>query len=404
MAAYSTMTSDVEKQQEPLISASKPKFSHKFLVGAALVAFALGAAAATVTTQIKAHELQAFDAKSNEAVIAGYIENWEEYTDAASRALLDPYSTLLYSFLTLDDEPNPDSPNQIQWEGNAVHETMTLADILEVMELKNPPWDNPHNWLRERIVGLMDYCAANNKKFVWAFGGWSDLTKTISDDQVDLLVRMLVTLLQRHGGDGIDFDWEHLSDHKLSDAPLHAQQRLIVGKVIVALKDSLVAEGLADKLIIYTPRYNGFLENGAYNSLELATDGEAIDVVNYVEDNSAYGVDAIDFVHFMMYDIDAREAFSDATSPCFVLSQYDDVVASARRYIPASKIVMGFYPGFQAYTGEWCGIEHDKATISHLDGETGGIMFWAANRPARASNGRSVAQNSNELAAFAADL
>ena len=24
---------------------------------------------------------------------------------------------------------------------------MTLADILEVMELKNPPWDNPHNWL-----------------------------------------------------------------------------------------------------------------------------------------------------------------------------------------------------------------------------------------------------------------
>ena len=84
--------------------------------------------------------------------------------------------------------------------------------------------------------------------------------------------------------------------------------------------------------------------------------------------------------------------------------RYDDVVASARRYIPASKIVMGFYPGFQAYTGEWCGIEHDKATISHLDGETGGIMFWAANRPARASNGRSVAQNSNELAAFAADL
>ena len=46
--------------------------------------------------------------------------------------------------------------------------------------------------------------------------------------------------------------------------------------------------------------YNGFLENGAYNSLELPTDGEAIDVVNYVEDNSAYGVDAIDFVHFMM--------------------------------------------------------------------------------------------------------
>ena len=59
----------------------------------------------------------------------------------------------------------------------------------------------------------MDYAAQNGKKFIWAFGGWSDLTKTISDDQVGPLVDMLVTLLERHGGDGIDFDWEHLSKY-----------------------------------------------------------------------------------------------------------------------------------------------------------------------------------------------
>ena len=31
---------------------------------------------------------------------------------------------------------------------------------------------------------------------------------------------MLVTLLQRHGGDGIDFDWEHLSEYvRRADIP-----------------------------------------------------------------------------------------------------------------------------------------------------------------------------------------
>ena len=148
----------------------------------------------------------------------------------------------------------------------------------------------------------MNYAAQNGKKFIWAFGGWSDLTKTISDDQVGPLVDMLVTLLERHGGDGIDFDWEHLSKYKDADPALHAQQRRIVGKVIVALKDALVAAGMGDKLITYTPRYNGFLANGAYGSIPLQTDGEAIDVVDYVAANSPYGVDAIDFVHFMMYE------------------------------------------------------------------------------------------------------
>ena len=36
---------------------------------------------------------------------------------------------------------------------------------------------------------------------------------------------MLVELLETVGGDGIDFDWEHLSEYKGVDAALHAQQR-----------------------------------------------------------------------------------------------------------------------------------------------------------------------------------
>ena len=105
------------------------------------------------------------------------------------------------------------------------------------------------------------------------------------------------------------------------------------------------------------------------------------------------------------YDIDARSGFAGATSPCFVQSQYDAVVASASQHIPADKIVMGFEPGPQAYTGQWCGMDHDEATIAALHDQTGGIMFWAVNdRKVSPLNGQSVGQNSNALAAFAAGL
>mmetsp|Transcript_30089 Transcript_30089/g.93076 ORF Transcript_30089/g.93076 Transcript_30089/m.93076 type:complete len:1269 (-) Transcript_30089:147-3953(-) len=342
----------------------------------------------------------AFPTVEGDAVIAGYVENWEDFSDFSQYGA---YTTLLYSFLTLDAAPDHLSPREISWTGSAIYETMTRVDVLEVMA--DTGFSNPYNWMRQRIVGLMNYAAQNGKKFIWAFGGWSDLTKTISDDQVGPLVDMLVTLLERHGGDGIDFDWEHLSKYKDADPALHAQQRRIVGKVIVALKDALVAAGMGDKLITYTPRYNGFLANGAYGSIPLQTDGEAVDVVDYVAANSPYGVDAIDFVHFMMYDIDARSGFAGATSPCFVQSQYDAVVASASQHIPADKIVMGFEPGPQAYTGQWCGMDHDEATIAALHDQTGGIMFWAVNdRKVSPLNGQSVGQNSNALAAFAAGL
>ena len=179
----------------------------------------------------------------------------------------------------------------IQWDGQAIYETMTLADVLEVMQLCEgcQPYDNPHNWQRQKIVALMDYCAANGKKFVWAFGGWSDLKRTISDGQIDDVVAMLVELLETVGGDGIDFDWEHLSEYKDIDPGLHAQQRLIVGKVIVALKEALVAKGMGDRIISFTPRYNAFWDSGAYGSAQFRTDGEGIDVVEYVSENSPYG-------------------------------------------------------------------------------------------------------------------
>merc|ERR1712061_438753 len=143
------------------------------------------------------------------------------------------------------------------------------------------------------------------------------------------------------------------------DNAVHAQQRLIVGKVIVALKDALVARGMADKLITYTPRYNAFIQGGAYNSNQFRTDGEGIDIVQYVAANSAHGVDAVDFVHYMMYDINAQEGY-------FVEEHYDAVIASSLDYIPGSKIVIGFESGPQAYTGVSGGVDHEKNMINYI--------------------------------------
>merc|ERR1712039_1149464 len=156
----------------------------------------------------------------------------------------------------------------------------------------------------------------------------------------------------------------HLSEFKDVDNELHAQQRQIVGKGIVALKDALMARGMTDKLITYTPRYNAFLQNGAYNTNQFRTDGEGIDVVEYVVANSAHGVDAIDFVHYMMYDINAQEGFKNAPEEYFV--------------------------------------EHEKSMISYIMDRVGGVMFWAANEAAIASNGQTTGENSGTLAAYAA--
>ncbi|KAH8059222.1 hypothetical protein JL721_9316 [Aureococcus anophagefferens] len=288
---------------------------------------------------------------------------------------------------------------------------MTLADVLEVMTETDPTWDNEHDWQRVKIVALQDYAAANSKRFLWAFGGWSDLTKTIEDDQVDAVVEDLVALLALGGADGVDFDWEHLSQYRDSDPDLHAQQRVVVGKVIVALKAALVEAGMEDMWICDTPRYNAFFPTtgSAYGQNNIMTDGEGIDIFDYVVANSAYGVDAVDYVHLMMYDLDATTAFADATESYFVQAHYDAVVQSHVDYgIPLEKIVMGFEPGPRR-TGVW-GLDHDKATIDALHAAgVGGVMFWVgANDPKTADgangNGETVGANSAALANYAAAL
>jgi len=331
----------------------------------------------------------------------GYVENWKSW-DTASLADL---TAVFYSFITLDAAPNADSPRDLGWAGGAVYETMTLADVRAVMAHTVPAWKNEYNWQRSKIVALQDYCRETGKKFIWAVGGWSDLKRTISDGQVDAFVREMVTLLQLGGADGIDFDWEHVSDAPQSN-PLYAQQRVIVARTMCALRAALDANGLEAMQIIYTPRYNAFWDGGAYGSAQFATDGEGLDTLRWLSDECAAGLGAIDHINFMAYDIAANEAFSGAAGGAFAGRHYDAVVDSAAAAgVPLSKMVMGFEPGRQAYTGVWAGRAADEATMQRLYARgVGGVMWWAMNENAPDGQGSTVGANAVAEAAFAASL
>jgi len=197
---------------------------------------------------------------------------------------LKDLTAIFYSFLTLAPRPDPWTPPPTGWVPDKLYETMTLADIVDVMS-EPPPGDN-YGWFRTKIQKLQKYCLDNGKKFIWAIGGWSDLTQTIADDQIPLLVSKIVKLLKLGGAHGVDFDWEHVSEH---NGQMLQQQRLIIGKTICALRIALNEAQLYDMDIVYTPRYNAFWNGGAYKSFPQRTDGEGLDVYGYLKQSCTAG-------------------------------------------------------------------------------------------------------------------
>jgi len=84
---------------------------------------------------------------------------------------------VFYSFLTLARTPNPGNPPNAYWDGMALYESNTRADVMTV--LSGVRMDPAHSWQRTKLEALMEYVKQNDKKWIWAIGGWSDLTKTI---------------------------------------------------------------------------------------------------------------------------------------------------------------------------------------------------------------------------------
>jgi len=97
---------------------------------------------------------------SGQKFITGY---WEDWTGAINpngtndgkpeyyANDIKPMTHVVYAFLTLDQYPNPWLPNVGNWNGTALYENMTQADITQVLPVTDPAWKNPYDWQRVKI-------------------------------------------------------------------------------------------------------------------------------------------------------------------------------------------------------------------------------------------------------------
>ncbi|MDQ7831792.1 MAG: glycosyl hydrolase family 18 protein [Desulfovibrionaceae bacterium] len=341
-------------------------------------------------------------------LVGGYWENWNPPLDPGSGTAADPsyyandlehFNSVYYSFLTLAQTPNPDNPPVAHWDGQAIYESMTAADVITVMTVTDPAWANPYEWQRVKIQALIDACHAQGKKFIWAVGGWSDLTLTVTDEQIPALVDYLVRLLQL-SGDGVDFDWEHLST--APDPDVKNQQRRVLGKIFAALRSALDAAGLSHRQIGYTTRFNAFWDDATRPEGVTAfeSDGEGIAVADAATAAGSPLADCLNWINIMMYDVPPTALGAPPTG--FTLSTYQMVLDAFARHVPKNLVVMGFEPGGQAAGGVWEGMAVDRQAIDFvLAQKYRGIMFWAINQPALPPSVEVTGLNARELARYA---
>ncbi|MFZ9036391.1 MAG: hypothetical protein ACO2ZM_09820 [Francisellaceae bacterium] len=359
------------------------------------VSFTANADTQTITINYKQHVI------SEDKFVTGYWENWKgalqppagvSNQDAAYYSNdVKPYTHVLYSFLTLAKTPNPDNPSNSYWDGSAIYESMTANNVLTVMQhypAGTPDWKRVDNWQRAKMDALIQAVHNNNAKFIWAIGGWSDIQKTLKPDQVDNFVDQVVDLLKL-AGDGVDFDWEHLS----ANADITTQQRDTLAEVMLKLRQKLDAEGMSDKQIGYTTRWNAFMNNASdYGFDNFSSDGEGITINNWLKAHGSSLNDVVSWVNVMAYDMPASQMPNDET---WTLPVYKDVFDTFSKYVDKDKIVMGFEPGGQAAGGQWEGLDVDKSVIDYIaENDFGGSMFWAINQPA---------YNSSEVTGLNAD-
>lgn len=275
---------------------------------------------------------------------------------------------MYYSFLTLDNKPNS-TPNEKQWAGDALYDTETLLPIDTIM--------TGSGYQRTAIEDIMDQCQQQGKLFMWAFGGWSDLTLTISDEQIPTLVDKLVQLLG-FGGDGVDFDWEHLSAS--ADVAVLAQQRAVLGKTISALRHKLTEKKMGPKYISYTTRFNCFWNSTSRpNTIKgFESDGECLDTISNMKAESD-----LDWINLMIYD--AGGAFVNTDVPYFTLDHFKAIAEAGSTVVDKSKIILGFEPGAQV--GVWEGFDIDFQVVDYAKRENlRGVMFWSMNLPTSTKN------------------
>ncbi|MBY7735368.1 glycosyl hydrolase family 18 protein, partial [Francisella philomiragia] len=329
--------------------------------------------------------------------VIGYWENWGQISATGNdNEDVAPYSHVLYSFLTLDVNPNPDSIKNAYWNGQAIYDSFSWKDVTTGYK------DSNQKWLLNKINTIKPVVQEAGKKFVFALGGWSDLNYTIRPDQVDLLADKLVEVLELSGADGIDFDWEHLSQDANTGAlsPKRQEQLETLANVFKTLREKLDAKGMQDKVIGYTTRFNAFFESSKAHGFpsDFNSDGEGIVIEKWLEENGSSLDKVVNWVNIMAYDVGPNDMPNNQT---WTASVYEDVLSSFAEYVNPSLVVLGFEPGGQAAGGQWEGLSLDKQMIDYIfDNGFGGSMFWAMNQAPWQGNPAVTGKNAYELAKY----
>ena len=344
--------------------------------------------------------------------VNGYYENWAQAVTPGPGSSNQPSyyvndiahcDHILYAFLCLDQHPNPDWPAQKYWSGNAIYETMTAADVITVMTKTDPLWMNPYEWQRAKVAAMIEAVHDQGGKFIWSIGGWSDLTKTIHESQIPTFVSKCIQLLQLEGGtlaDGIDFDWEHLSE----DSSIKTEQRQTLAKTIHALRQAMDQNGMRNMSIGYTTRFNAFWDDAHHNVpsgySHFASDGEGLSIEETLNSMGSSLNELVDWVHIMQYDVPPNDL--NATYH-FTLQTYITTFDAFAKHINKDKIVMGFEPGPQAAGGVWEGETVDDQVIDYVNrANLGGVMFWAMNERGNSPSTGINGKNSQRMAKYAA--
>ncbi|MBK2084703.1 glycosyl hydrolase family 18 protein [Francisella adeliensis] len=343
--------------------------------------------------------------------VVGYWANWKGAMQSSSTNMAEsqyytndvaPYTHVLYSFLTLAKNPNPDNPSNTEWDGTAIYESMTAKDVLGLMKVYpegTAGWEREDNWMRSRVDGLIEATHKTDGKFIWALGGWSDLQQTISPAQVDKLVDMMVQLLKQ-SGDGIDFDWEHINQLANGQPnPNAKEEQAVLAETMLKLRQKLDAAGMQDKEIGYTTRFNAFMtDSKKYGFAGFKSDGEGIAIDNWLKANGSSLNKVVNWVNIMAYDVGPSYMPNGKT---WNMDVYKDVLDTFKARVNPELIVLGFEPGFQAAGGVWEGMDVSKQAVNYVaENNYGGSMFWAINLPNPAVDGSKLGLNSDILADY----
>merc|ERR1719187_1534830 len=355
--------------------------------------------------------------------------------------LLKPFTTAIYGFTFLTQNPDPDqvdcnSGDCLPWNGKSIN-IASGDDGRVVVTGQDTKWDN------SGVVGISEVCRLSRmgfdvpKRCRIALGGWSDWARLDTPEKARALAKLIGEMVLKTFADGIDLDFEHLTPFNEMGEEFNAFATLIqeIRKVFendvkskwvgeaqarisllqkaykkvpnwqkpspyyptnIEYMRNLVKNGPPEHLVIsWTTRFNAFLDpQKPYNYLmpdspipnvPFATDNEGLKFYSKVKDD-------VDVINIMAYDAGCGTGA--------LKLNFSQILENFHVFggVEKSKMNIGFEPGSEAGGGVWEGFEADINAGKFVASEKyGGTMTWALNKDDAQSEVNELTEKLSEI-------